>query len=449
LLTPFGTADSGKIVSLTPTFRWTPVARAESYDLWVNNQSTQHSQIIRNTSIKDAFFRSSTELPEGTYRIWVRARNSAGEFSAWSLPQTIVLDIPAPRVPVNLTAGGLLNGLITDPTPVFTWSRVVIAGELKALSDNEFYDLQVRNLTTNRIVIDVTGLRGTSYTVPNSAELTDKHTYQVTVRAGNRSLTETLVRGQFVTSELKQYSNWSPLVNFTLQVPAPPVPVILAPGQSVNTNRPTFRWTHDPNGGAVRYQILVRDLLRQENIILDVSSFTLNAQGNQATFTPGADQALGQGNGNGTYRVWIRSFNSKNAASGWSLSKTFVIRVAVLDTTEDSTESTLLSMVSLTSQIDPSVNRNVHQDGSAFSAKKQILPEEHSSQPTESVKRHDQTPEVSGSPMNTSVENELRFHDAFMAMLSDPSIAGFTEISGLQGVSDAGISEDRRTSSVN
>jgi len=191
------------------------------------------------------------------------------------------------------------------------------------------------------------------------------------------------------------------------------------------------------------------NLLRQENIILDVSSFTLNAQGNQATFTPGADQALGQGNGNGTYRVWIRSFNSKNAASGWSLSKTFVIRVAVLDTTEDSTESTLLSMVSLTSQIDPSVNRNVHQDGSAFFAKKQILPEEHSSQPTESVKRHDQTPEVSGSPMNTSVENELRFHDAFMAMLSDPSIAGFTEISGLQGVSDAGISEDRRTSSVN
>ncbi len=80
----------GTITDNTPTFDWTPVNGAASYDLWVDRMGGP-VQIIRQPALTNNTFTPATSLPAGDYRFWVRAISDSGENSLWSLPLNFTL----------------------------------------------------------------------------------------------------------------------------------------------------------------------------------------------------------------------------------------------------------------------------------------------------------------------------------------------------------------------
>ncbi len=72
-------------IGVLPTFTWNAVAGASYYDLWVDDQTTGKSQILRNTHVAANSFTAVSSLPAGrTYRWWVQAYNNTGDYSLWS-----------------------------------------------------------------------------------------------------------------------------------------------------------------------------------------------------------------------------------------------------------------------------------------------------------------------------------------------------------------------------
>lgn len=292
---PAPAAGESVVTDLTPTFSWSTVDRAVAYDLWVNNETTGQVQLIRQTSLTDTSFTPLTNLPEGNYRVWVRGINSAGEVGFWSNPFAFRLDQPVPAVPTFTGPTANTAGSVETSTPTFTWT-----GDVNAAS----YELWIDDVTAGRSkVIYVTGLQATNYTVPNSLRL-QENTYRAWVRAFNSAGDASL---------------WSPVFTVRIDVPNPTTPSLLSPSGTIRTRTPKFEWVH--SAGTVEYEILVRDLERQENIVLQVKSFTVSPDGTLGSYVLPADKALR----NGTYRVWIRGFNTQGTASAWSGSQTFTV----------------------------------------------------------------------------------------------------------------------------
>ena len=80
----------GNINSLTPTISWKAIPGAVRYELWVSNQSTLE-RVIHFTHLTATTFHPTASLPLGSYRVWIRAFNSKGIASAWSLPANFTI----------------------------------------------------------------------------------------------------------------------------------------------------------------------------------------------------------------------------------------------------------------------------------------------------------------------------------------------------------------------
>jgi len=317
LLTPTGTASSGVVVTRTPTFRWTAATRAESYDLWVNNETTRQIQIIRtqitrtgNATAPATSFTSPSRLPDGVYRVWVRAVNSVGEPGAWSAVQSFTLDAPALVAPTFVNPGGV--NLYTTLTPTIRWTP--------STSTGEFYDLWINNLTLNIAqFVRVPNITGTSYTIPETMKFRNNDQFVAFIRTGD---------------SLGDFSPWTPSnagFRFRIAVPRPVTPVLTAPPQVVRTSRPTFTWSHTSSN--TKYTLLIRDLENSESIPrgIPADGITVTPSSQSATsvsYTLPASMSLAKG----TYRVWVQAINSIGEKSAWSSAITFVISLTSVDT---------------------------------------------------------------------------------------------------------------------
>ena len=238
-------------------------------------------------------------LPQGDYRAWVRGINSANEVGEWSTVFIFTLDEPVPSIPVITAPVSNPAGSVENPTPTFEWT---------AEFDAPFYEFRLDDVTLNQTgVIHVTSIQAKSYTIPNAQRLAE-HTYVAMVRGINNS---------------GEMSDWSVAYRIRIDVPNPTTPSIIGPSGTSKDRTPTFQWHH--NKASVRYEILVRDLERGETIVLQVKSFALDPTGKIAYYTLPDNQALKPG----TYRFWIRAFNSVGTASSWSNSQTFVISASL------------------------------------------------------------------------------------------------------------------------
>jgi len=85
LITPAGTINNS-----FPVFTWKPVDGAARYELWVTNVSLGVVSINR-TDLTATSFIPASSLPVGTYRAWVRAVSSSGEFALWSPQANFVI----------------------------------------------------------------------------------------------------------------------------------------------------------------------------------------------------------------------------------------------------------------------------------------------------------------------------------------------------------------------
>ncbi|MCA9063765.1 MAG: hypothetical protein KDA96_11920 [Planctomycetaceae bacterium] len=314
---PVGANGGLTLITANPTFTWSTADRAVYYDLWVNNVTTGQVQIVRKTDLKATQFQSLTNLPQGDYRAWVRAVNAAGEVGAWSNVYKFSIDDPTPSVPVFTGPKANPAGVVATATPMFTWT-----GDIKGTS----YDLWIDDKSIGKSqVIRSKTVPEESYVVPTSQSLSE-HIYTAWVRAVNAS---------------GEYSSWSAPYTIRIDIPNPSTPEILNPSNTISDTTPTFEWTHD--GTATQYEILVRDLERAENIVLQVTSLNLSPDGKVASYTlPDARAFLP-----GTYRFWIRAFNAVGQSSSWSSSRSFVIAAVDQTPSEGLRDQVLLTSLAV------------------------------------------------------------------------------------------------------
>lgn len=330
---PRGANNSLIVDTINPTFTWTTAARAVKYDLWVNNITTGQAQIIRKQDLTATTYTSLANLPQGDYRAFVRGINAGGDVGEWSDTFTFTIDEPVPVTPLIVKPTSNAAGSVENANPTFEWTMT---------TDAPLYELKVDDQTLGGTsVIRVNGLTEKKYTVPTNKRFAE-HIYVAQVRAYNAS---------------GDASDWSPIFRFRIDVPDPATPTLLTPGDTTNDRTPTFSWTYSST--AFRYEILVRDLLRNENIVLNVTSFSVSADKTTASYVLPDNQALRAG----TYRFWIRAFNSLGQSSNWSASKSFVIADAGLGARENSEQLTAVrdvaSMLTAFEQVDPAAGRAV------------------------------------------------------------------------------------------
>ncbi|GEM_PF-1441464 len=302
IIGPGGAIVNQTIITTNPTFTWTAAIRAVKYDLWVNNITTGQTQIIRQQNISGLSYVALNNLPQGNYRAWVRGINSADEVGEWSTVSIFNLDEPTPSLPTIVAPVSNPAGSVENPNPTFVWTSAF---------DAPFYEFRLDDTTLNRTgVISVSNLQTKSYTIPNDKRLAE-HIYLAFVRGVNNA---------------GEKSNWSPAYRVRIDVPNPTTPTIIAPKLTSRDTTPTFEWRHDT--GSVRYEILVRDLERNETIVLQVRSFLVNGTDPTnmfAYYTLPDSQAFKTG----TYRFWIRAFNVLGTSSSWSSAQTFVISASL------------------------------------------------------------------------------------------------------------------------
>lgn len=129
-----------------PTLTWNAQPGATKYEIWVNNDSTGQQQLIRQ-EVTGTSFTPTTDRPIGNYRVWVRGIAADGSFGGWSvLYDALVVPGPTPIGPLSATV---------DRTPTFSWNTVT--GAVR-------YELYVRNLSTNTMVINGQSVTGTNFT---------------------------------------------------------------------------------------------------------------------------------------------------------------------------------------------------------------------------------------------------------------------------------------------
>ncbi len=292
---PRGLNDSPTIQTTNPRFSWTVPARGVKYDLLVNNLTTQAAGVIRENGLTTTAFIARTNMAQGKYRVWVRAYNAANEVGDWSLPFDFNIDEPTPSTPV--ITGPALNslGYVENANPTFTWSTTTPAAAA--------YDFTLFNVSLGKTAFNANNLTTASYAVPAAYRL-GEYVYRASVRAKNVS---------------GDASQWSVPYTIRVNIPDPTTPTIIGPGDTITDTTPTFTWRHTST--SFSYEILIRDLLRNEDITLQVKTFSLDPGGATASYNTPAANALRTG----TYRFWVRAINALGQSSGWSTSKTFVI----------------------------------------------------------------------------------------------------------------------------
>ena len=267
--------DRGLVNSKRPVIEWTASDRATEYDLWVNQVGGQ-SQIIRETAVSANTFTPNSDLEDGVYRLWVKAKNSLGE-SAWS--SGLTFEINTQSVPT-----------ITAPTSSVSIARpqIVWTG-----SPDSTYEVWVNQLGgTSKIVHDIS-VTGTSLT-PASNLPSGNYRVWVRLRAATGSA-----------------GPWSSAYNFTISLNDTPARV-LASGVSVtDARRPVFTWAAATN--AASYEIWVNDVTTTATRVIRDNSIT------ELEYTAVVDLPAGN------YRVWLRAFNSGGIASAWSEAVDFVL----------------------------------------------------------------------------------------------------------------------------
>ena len=276
---PFTTELTGPVgdnISTRPTITWNSVVGADSYELWVNQVGGTNA-IIRETSLASASFIATTDLPDGTYRGWVRVKNSEG-FSKWSVPFEFLIGVSVPT-PVSITSPSA--AVVDGHRPLIEWTTADGATE---------YDIWVNHIGVQNQVIREPDWASTSYT-PTS-DLVDG-TYRVWIKAKN------------TTGD----SAWSSPVTF--QVGDTPLAITGPTGSSIPA-RPTFTWTSGGVGAA--YELWVNRIGGAARVIHEAALTT-------TSFEVTSDLS------DGDYRAWIRATPSGGAPGGWSEAFDFTVGV--------------------------------------------------------------------------------------------------------------------------
>jgi len=244
---------------------------------------------------------SNAYADDGTFTVALRVTDDDGGTSTIDTTTVTVVNV-ALVAPTTIAPTGDVN----TATPEFRWLDV--PGSAR-------YDLLVRNLSTGQRAIRERSLTQTSYTPAPLAAGNYKWYLRAIDAAGNRS-------------------DWSAALGFSIvTVSIPDSPTLLSPTGQTADSTPTFSWT--AVDGADRYHLTVKNLATGARPIGD-----RNLQGTE--FTP--TTALPPG----TYRAWVRAYNSLGRPGDWSRSVLFEVvaepQAASLASRDESSQPKLTPM---------------------------------------------------------------------------------------------------------
>lgn len=271
--TGIGNAPFFRTVDSSPFISWQGQVAGETYDFWLASITT--GQAVRVVRDLDTQSYQVADLPNGHYRVWVRAENGLGEFSPWSVPYDFQV-ATAPSVnPIGAS-------FTTQP---ITWNRPANT----PAQSNTSYRMWINNIDTTpaQIFLIETDLTATQYIAAN--EFPDgryKVWTQAFVAATNPNGGPTVI------------SEWSEGVVF--EVSGRPE---IAPLGNIDTGTPLINWP-DVNG-AVEYEIFVSSASNPSSAIVRERGITAS----QYQLT----DALPAGN----YIHWVRA-RSATDISPWS-----------------------------------------------------------------------------------------------------------------------------------
>jgi uncharacterized protein YkwD len=348
-----------------PTFTWTTVSNAATYEIWINNVTTGQAKIVNQTGIVGNSFASPVDLGIGTYYVWVRGFTSTGLASIWS-PQAVLRTRPVPTVldpgrtersgsfaiEWNPVAGAASYDVWVDSLTTRTSQylrNTNVSGNSLAVNDFEIgrYLVWVRarnsrgdltpwssqtlivvNMPTTGLT--VTGDSLTSLSTFRWDAVPGAATYDVWVDNLTTKVNQFIRNTSVPTNSLEMPSltqgsyrawvrardvnggfyTWSTQFNFVYQRAAQ----MLTPPNSAQVPRPLFTWT--TVAGAVRYELVISD----ENLVPIMTESNLTSP----FFTPATDLAAG------SYRAWVRAIDSGDNST--NLSARISFSVADLDT---------------------------------------------------------------------------------------------------------------------
>ena len=144
-----------------PQFSWPADPHADSYEVWLQNQTT--GQVVLNAVSTDSYwYTPSVDLGVGNYLVWVRAVNEIGK-SSWSRPSTFVSKT---AVSVTPTPDGMSR------QPELKWQP--LAGAAK-------YEVWLSDIRTTSVALlqTTTKKTATSFTPPTNLQA---GTYRLWVR---------------------------------------------------------------------------------------------------------------------------------------------------------------------------------------------------------------------------------------------------------------------------
>lgn len=270
----------------TPDFSWDYSFRARDYDVWVEKDGTAgpfHRSSQDNPADQSSFgnrWTSDTELEDGLYRVWARARNANG-VSAWSEVSRRAVGGEQPIV-----TGTTDNGQNLRPT--INWSEGV---------QSVNYELWVSSETTNQRVLFQSGLTTNSY-VPDT-EL-PAGIYRAWVRQ---------------IPEVGAALPWSQMARIEVgqdTIPGTPV-VAAAPDPAGATFHDNLLLSWDPVSNGSRYEIWVSEIRTGERAILETTSDSL--------FSVDLDLLPDFG----IFRAWVRAIGSDDTQGQWSEHRQFSV----------------------------------------------------------------------------------------------------------------------------
>jgi hypothetical protein len=271
LLTPALNGPGPEADTPRPTFSWTSVASATTYELWVdNNTTTGQNKVLYRIGLTDMTFTpdAADGLPLGSYTAWVRAgrQGSAAPdaVSAWSDGWNFAV--------VNLTTPHLTGpaAVGAQAQPAITWDAVAHASR---------YELWVTDQATGNRTIYRNDLTNSSFTPATNLPV---GSYIAWVRA---------YRADGVASA------WSQPYSFTIVAPLPP-------SLSITGTAATTAIAWSAVDGASSYEIWIDNLTTGQSQVVDT-------QWASTSYPVGTLPR-------GTYRVWVRSANALGQFGAWS-----------------------------------------------------------------------------------------------------------------------------------
>ena len=237
-------------------FSWNSVTGANHYYLYVLDTTTNvgvvNSPDVTSTSVTET-------LTSGQNYAWYLGATSTNGAISWSGPNTFSLVQAALAQPAQTTPSETIGAGFDTPT--FSWSG----------GASQYY-LYVLDNTTNKPVVNTSGITGTSY---SSTSLTAGHSY-------------TWYIGAETSSGLNGPIAWSSQT-FALASQVPPTPTQFGPtgtiAASPGFNTPTFSWSSV--AGADHYFLKVLDTTTNQLVVSnpDVTSTSFTG----TTLTPGQD----------------------------------------------------------------------------------------------------------------------------------------------------------------